>query len=57
LNECNDNNFVWAIVQLAQKIYYDSKDPIYWKDDLSDNFYFIFSGLVDLTAENGYKFI
>lgn len=56
LSECHDNDFVWAIVQLAQKTNYDSKDPVYWQDDLSENFYFIFTGRVKLTAQNGYKF-
>ena len=30
LNESDDNEFVWALVQLAQKINYGKDDTIYW---------------------------
>ena len=32
---------------------YDKNEPVYWRQDLSDNFYFIYKGQFKLTAENG----
>lgn len=36
---------------------YDKQDRVYWRGDLSDNFYFIYKGQVKLIAENGLKVI
>ena len=57
LNESDDNEFVWALVQLAQKIYFGRDDTIYWQNDFSENFYMIYRGKVQLFAQNGHSFI
>jgi hypothetical protein len=50
LSECEENEFVWALVQQTQKIIYDKDDPIYWFGDYADNFYLLEQGHVKLYA-------
>lgn len=56
LNECEENEFVWALVQQTQKIIYDKDDPIYWLGDYAGNFYLLEEGHVKLYAQNGFTF-
>ena len=50
LRECDDNDFIWSTVQLAQKMKFDKDDPIYWHGDLAVNFYLLHTGHVKLFA-------
>jgi len=50
LRECDDNDFIWSTVQLAQKMKFDKDDPIYWHADLAVNFYLLHTGQVKLYA-------
>lgn len=56
LNESTDNEFVWAVVQIATKIAFEKDDTIYLQGDFSENMYMIFLGRVSLYAQNGYVF-
>lgn len=57
LHNSTDNEFVWAVVQIATKIAFEKDDTIYLQGDFSENFYMIFKGRVSLYAQNGYTFI
>ena len=57
LHESDDNEFVWALVMLAQIVHYGKDDTIYWYNDFAENFYMIFDGKVSLFAQNSYSFI
>ena len=50
LQESEENEFVWALVQQTQKIIYDKDDPIYWQGDFAENFYMCERGKVKLYA-------
>ena len=56
LNDSDDNEFVWALVQLAQKISFGKDDTIYWQNDFSESFFMIYEGKVQLFAQNGHAF-
>ena len=56
LRDSTDNEFVWAIVQIASKIAFEKDDTIYWQGDFSENFYMIYKGKVSLYAQNGHAF-
>ena len=57
LRDSTDNEFVWAIVQIANKIAFEKDDTIYWAGDFSENIYMIFKGRVSNYAQNGYIFM
>lgn len=57
LRDSTDNEFVWAVVQIANKIAFEKDDTIYWQGDFSENSYMIYKGEVSLYAQNGYAFI
>lgn len=57
LRECDDNEFVWAVVQVAMKMKYEKDDTIFWPNDFSDVFFMIYKGQVSLFAQNGHVFI
>ena len=56
LHDSTDNEFVWAVVQIATKIAFEKDDTIYLQGDFSENMYMIFKGRVSLYAQNGYVF-
>ena len=56
LRDSTDNEFVWAIVQIANKIAFEKDDTIYLQGDFSENVYMIFKGRVALFAQNGHIF-
>lgn len=56
LRDSTDNEFVWAIVQIANKIAFEKDDTIYWQGDFSENIFMIYKGRVSLYAQNGYVF-
>lgn len=50
LRDSTDNEFVWAVVQIASKIAFEKDDTIYWAGDFSENIYMIYKGRVSLYA-------
>lgn len=50
LRDSTDNEFVWAVVQIANKIHFEKDDTIYLQGDFSENIYMIFKGRVSLFA-------
>jgi len=46
LRDSTDNEFIWAVVQIANKISFEKDDTIYWLNDFSENIYMIFKGHV-----------
>ena len=57
LRDSTDNEFVWAMVQIANKIAFEKDDTIYWQGDFSENIFMIYKGRVSLYAQNGYVFM
>lgn len=56
LRDSTDNEFVWAVVQIANKIAFEKDDTIYMPGDISENIYMIYKGRVSLYAQNGLVF-
>ena len=57
LRNCQNNDFVWAMVQMLRKIKVDKDDVIYWEGDFSEEIYFIKQGEVKIYAKNGFSFL
>lgn len=57
LRDCDDNEFVWAVVQVAMQMKYEKDDTIFWPGDFSDVFFMIYRGQVSLFAQNGHVFL
>ncbi|CDW91576.1 cation channel family protein [Stylonychia lemnae] len=56
LRECENNEFVWAMVQMLRKIKVDKDDEVYQEGDFAEEIYYIKSGKIRLYAENGFPF-
>jgi CRP-like cAMP-binding protein len=56
LRECENNEFVWALVQLLRKIKVDKDDVVYWEGDFAEEIYFIKQGKIKLYSDNGLPF-
>ena len=56
MRDCENNEFVWAMVQLLRKIKVDKDDVVYYEGDFAEEIYFIKSGKIRLYAENGFPF-
>ena len=50
LRDSTDNEFVWAVVQIANKIAFEKDDTIYWQGDIGENIFMIYKGRVSLYA-------
>ena len=50
LRDSTDNEYVWAMVQIANKIAFEKDDTIYWQGDFSENIFMIYKGRVSLYA-------
>jgi len=57
LRDCDDNEFVWATLQIVQKMRYEKDDPIYWPGDFAEMIYMIETGKIRLFAQNSFPFI